>query len=415
MAPAAKRNALAICAFSFVIAACATSVDTVSGRLTLNQYRLDEEVEMGTRLATIVLAGHEAMGRAIDADDIYTRTIWSIASRIFASPENRARMPPLPWEVHVVAIDEADATCFPGGQIIVLAGLLRSGLVRDEDEAAALIAHEIAHGAARHATEQRTLQDIARRIAPLGSFFGPRLIALAHPETSEETRRFLAGEVQHFDRAQEIEADIVGLELMARAGFDPSAAERIWRRLASGEAHATTSNAHPSFEERWRQLAAHLDTARFVAKRSSKPAMSVKERWSWSDPMPPFGRSSTTSAALPFGPHVPSRWMYQRPHVLAIEARIITGEQGEAPRAALVVRAARDLVLDQLPFSAALEIQHEGRVLFARQLAFRSPLASKRTPIRIALPRLPRGRYRLSAWAAVGSLRAEIRRVFDVL
>src|SRR5262249_55204887 len=146
-------------------------------------------------------------------------TVRTVAARILSVPENRARMPPVPWEVHVIGAADADAWCFPGGQVVVATGLLQSGLVRDEDELATIMGHEMAHAAARHDTERRTIAEMRARIAPLGAFFGSRLVELANPKTPREVIAALAEDESTFDRAQEIEADILGLEMMARAGY----------------------------------------------------------------------------------------------------------------------------------------------------------------------------------------------------
>lgn len=403
-----------------MLTSCARTVDYVTGRPTLNRYSLEQEIELGTRLATLMLASSEAAGQPIDADDPYTRTVWRIAGRILAVPENRARMPPLPWEVHVAGAEGANAWCFPGGQVVVLAGLLRSGLVRDEDEAAALIAHELAHGAARHATEERTLEELSQRIAPLGKFFGPRLVALATKDQPMEVQRFLLRERSDYDRGQEIEADLLGLELMTRAGYDPSRALEIWRRLdQAGLEHQTAT--HPTFEQRREQLELHLPATRWIAARLGRPVPAIgDERWTWTDPPAPIGSSTRAldrRRMLPGGPLVPGRFVVARGDVLGVRLRLFSGPSGEALRAGIIVEAARDLWEDRLPFDATLDIRAhgDGTRVYQRIIAAAAPLDRAEVPLRVALPRLEPGRYLIRVRVGVGAVRARAERLFEIL
>jgi hypothetical protein len=402
---------------SALLAGCATTVDYVTGERTLNRYDLQDDVEIGTKMASLVLASTEQLGLITDPDDAHTRAVWRVAARLLAVQENRARMPPLPWELHTVGADNANAWCFPGGQVLVLAGLLRQGMVRDEDELAAVLGHELAHAAARHGTERMTFDHLRRMIAPLGAFFGPRLVALATPADPERTLRALAADTQQYDREQEREADLVGLELMARAGYDPSRAAGIWQRLAEAGLSDHGLRTHPAHEDRVRELAVHVPVARYVAGRSSAPSARPAEEWRWT----PAARTGSVAldarGALPGGAHVARTKLSARRDVLNLEARIFSGPGGEAPRAALILRAARDLYEDRLPFFARLRIvaeERRDRLWFERRLAEAAPIEGPYTSMRVAIPRLPPGQYRLLAEVEVGALAARSSRRFDV-
>jgi metalloendopeptidase OMA1, mitochondrial len=108
---------------------------------------------------------------------------------------------PFEWEYCVIESRQINAFCLPGGKIGVFTGLLR--LVRNDDQLAAVIAHEVAHAVAHHASE---------RIARAQSM-GHGLLSLS------------------FDREQESEADHIGVFLMTFAGYDPQEAVAFWNEM----------------------------------------------------------------------------------------------------------------------------------------------------------------------------------------
>lgn len=341
----------ALCAGAWS-AGCASSIDYVTGRATLNAYELQEDVELGTKMATLLIASAETLGVRVDPDDLYTRTIRTVAARILAVPENRARMPPISWEVHVLGAADADAWCFPGGRVVVSSGLLQSGLVRDEDELAALLGHEFAHAAARHGTERRTVEELRRRIAPFGSFFGARLVELANPRTPREVIDALGEDGSNFDRAQEIEADLIGLEMMARAGYAPEKAAEVWARIARARGEgAGLLSTHPAFAERARELSRHVAAARFVAARrhpAEQPAKSGTG-WTWSEDqlgLPAPKTSLRGEGSLPEGVNAPE--------YVAAGALLTVSAAIEGGRAKIGVAAGRDLFEDTLWLTVSL-------------------------------------------------------------
>ena len=99
-------------------AGCATNLDYVTGQPTFNTKSIEEDVELGTRYATLLLASAEAVGISINPDDEYTRIIKSVTAKIMSIPENRARMPPFPWSLNIIRMKEPN-WCFSGGQMLV--------------------------------------------------------------------------------------------------------------------------------------------------------------------------------------------------------------------------------------------------------------------------------------------------------
>lgn len=411
-----------MCAWLFLLLPqCASGVDYATGRPTLNHYALSEDIELGERLATLLLASSEVLGHPANPDHPSTYAVWRVAARILAVPSNRARMPPLPWEVNVIAASGANAWSFPGGQILVLSGLLDSGRIRDEDELAAIVGHELAHAAARHLTEKRTIEDLRSWTGVLGKFFGPRIVALANPDAPAATIRAIESETVEFDRSQELEADIIGLELMARAGYDPTRAAAIWSRWPDVDPRQETQT-HPTSTTRIEELNRHAPVAQWLARRAGNPPApeAARPRWFWQPDAPPATTATVSlgdRGVLPNGARLQERTVRPPARLLAIRASLRSGPTGEAPRASVVLTADRDLFEDRLPFSAVLTIERHDRdrtIAYARQLAFQAPLERGETEMRVALPRLSSGRYLLRVRAAVGALETGLSRRFDV-
>ncbi|MBI4816102.1 MAG: M48 family metallopeptidase [Deltaproteobacteria bacterium] len=368
---------------------------------TLNRFDEREEVDLGIRQADLLIASAEQLGHTIDPDDEYTRAVRRIAGAIFEVPENRARMPPFPWEVHVIGSEGANAWCFPGGQLLVLTGLMRSGFVQDEDEAAAIVGHEIAHAAARHGTEKETLARIRAALGPLARFFGPRLVELLEPEDAGSMADALSKSAGQHDQAQELEADLIGLELMARAGYDPAAAPRIWARLRAEPA----ADTHPPNAVRMRELLRHVPTARWLATHRTRrvPDRVAGWRWKLAEATFPVVKSRMESrGVLPEGTRLATAYV-RRSELLKIEvSRTETSAQGRAVRIRLVSSAG--LSDDRLPVSGVLlvESKSSGRVVHAERLWQLEPIEPEMSRT-IHLPRIDDS-SRLVVRAIVGAL-----------
>ena len=131
------------------------------------------------------------------------------------------------WEVNTLQIKEANAWCMPGGKIAVYSGLV-DAVHPSDDELAAVMGHEIAHALREHGREQ-SLRD--QQIALASILVGA---ALKSEEAMKTTGRI--GQIGYgfkYSRGAESEADLMGLELAARAGYDPRAAATLWNKMAA--------------------------------------------------------------------------------------------------------------------------------------------------------------------------------------
>lgn len=155
------------------------------------------------------------------------------------------------WEINVQSSAEVNAYCMPGGKIMVYSGLIDK-LQASDAELAAVIGHEIAHALREH-TRERVSRAYAQQIG---------LTALAVLTGAGDTTMSLAGSISQVtfglphSREQEAEADRIGLELMARAGYDPTAAVSLWQKMAQQGSGSTPEllSTHPSSDSRIKEL-----------------------------------------------------------------------------------------------------------------------------------------------------------------
>ncbi|WP_461465937.1 M48 family metallopeptidase [Melaminivora sp.] len=179
----------------------------------------------------------------------------AIAQRLvpFALPWNpRAR--DWRWEVHLIGSKQINAFCMPGGKIAFYTGILEQ-LQLTDDEVAMVMGHEMAHALREHARER-----IAKsKATSVGLSLGAQLLGLGelgHVAANLGTQLLTL----KFSRSDESEADLVGLELAARAGYDPQASVSLWRKMsqASGNDGIAFLSTHPSGPQRIRELQDNL-------------------------------------------------------------------------------------------------------------------------------------------------------------
>ncbi|MFG6176871.1 M48 family metallopeptidase [Halomonas sp. THAF12] len=178
---------------------------------------------------------------------------------------------PKAWEV--VVFDDASPNAFalPGGRIGVHSGLLR--VAESPDQLAAVIGHEVAHVLADHGNERLTQQlGIKAALLVVGLVSEGEL-------AGEPLMRALGIGAQlgislPFSRTHEEEADLMGLEIMAAAGFEPGESVALWRNMAAagGGQPPEFLSTHPAHASRIALLEEHLDAARALQRQSPSPS-----------------------------------------------------------------------------------------------------------------------------------------------
>ncbi|GHB22548.1 M48 family metallopeptidase [Salinicola rhizosphaerae] len=165
------------------------------------------------------------------------------------------------WQVKVFKDDTANAFALPGGYIGVNTGLL--DVATNQNQLAAVIGHEVGHVLAHHANERVSTQaatqtglSVLQTAAGLSGAGGEQLMGLLGAGAQY-------GVILPFSRQQESEADLVGLDLMADAGFDPRVSIDLWQNMsASGGSEAPEwMSTHPSNAGRMEALRNRLDEA----------------------------------------------------------------------------------------------------------------------------------------------------------
>jgi metalloendopeptidase OMA1, mitochondrial len=260
-----KRIFHLACLWMLVVSAGCMSVDPVTGMQTRNFYSIEQDVGIGSKVYGQTLEEMRARGVPVNQDRARTAQLQGMVDRIAAVSD----LPDLPYEVSLIQTNIVNAMAAPGGKIMVYEGLWNpeKGLAQDDDEIAAVIAHEIAHVNARHSTEAMT------RSLPVNILATAGVIAAKDTDYERFAQIAAAGGLflyngiwmTRYSRANEMEADAVGMMYMAKAGYDPRAAVRIWER-ASAQRPGNDSltgifSTHPADAARLSALRARLPEA----------------------------------------------------------------------------------------------------------------------------------------------------------
>ncbi len=162
------------------------------------------------------------------------------------------------WEVNVLSSKDINAWCMPGGKIAVYTGLMER-LNLTDDELAAVMGHEIAHALREHARERMGRQMATQTATAVGTmaleiFTGVRL----DPELAGTFSQAMF--VLPNSRENEQESDYIGVELAARAGYDPRAALTLWQKMGQAASGGPPEwlSTHPSNETRLRDLQTYV-------------------------------------------------------------------------------------------------------------------------------------------------------------
>ncbi len=201
------------------------------------------------------------------ADNAQLKRLRGIAQRLipFAIPWNE-RAKQWKWEVNLIGSTQINAFCMPGGKIAFYSGILKT-LQLTDDEVAMVMGHEIAHALREHARERMGKNaatgigaNVITQLFGLGQIgqtvtnYGAQLLTL------------------EFSRSDESEADLVGMELAARAGFDPRSGVTLWQKMGAANKGAPPQwlSTHPSGTTRIADIEANLPKVMPLYERAQK-------------------------------------------------------------------------------------------------------------------------------------------------
>jgi predicted Zn-dependent protease len=245
-----------------LLAGCQSVETTQPGTVGVDRHQRmmvsSEEVNAGAAQAYQQVLAEARKQNALDRDPAQVARVQAILKRLIpATAAFRADAPKWPWEIHVLSSKEVNAWAMPQGKMAVYSGLIER-LQPTDDELAAVMGHEIAHALREHSRE-RASEAMAQQVAVgvVGAVLGAPQIAMdIAPMVLDVTFN-----LPH-SRGQEQEADRIGVELAARAGYDPRAAVSLWEKMqkvAGGGQPPKFLSTHPSHEDRIKDLRAYAE------------------------------------------------------------------------------------------------------------------------------------------------------------
>ena len=242
--PAQAGGTWATCALIALLLACATSP---LGRQQILLYPEAEVAQMGA--AAFQRMRHELPLARDPAAERYVQCVTGeLARALDGGPGPRS------WQVELFEDRSANAFALPGGKIGVHTGML--GVATNQDQLATVLAHEIAHVTAQHTNERLSTTSVAQT-----GLSAVQLLLGGDSPGSQQLMGALGlgaqvGVLLPFNRTQETEADLIGLRLMARAGFDPRASVELWRAMErkGGGSPPEFLSTHPSESSRIARL-----------------------------------------------------------------------------------------------------------------------------------------------------------------
>jgi predicted Zn-dependent protease len=184
----------------------------------------------------IQLKQQAAARRILNNDEPQVQRVRAIASRLIPQGVRfNSKAATWAWEVNVIDAPMINAFCMPGGKIMVFTGLL-DRLKLTDDELAAVVGHEISHALLEHGRarmSEAVLKNAGINLA--SAYFG-----LSNAGAAALAQAAQLAVTLPYSRSHETDADLVGIELAARAGFDPRAAVAVWKKMS-----AVASNQPP--------------------------------------------------------------------------------------------------------------------------------------------------------------------------
>ena len=241
-----------ILAFSAVALLQGCANTTQAGAVGINRSQLlvvpSAQINQQAAEGFSKLSQEAAKQSKLNKDAKLTRRVRHIGERLIAHvPVFREDAAHWDWEINVFESEELNAFCAPGGKIGFYTGIIRK-LDLTDTEIAAIMGHEISHALREHSREKASQKGVANVLLStaqradssglVGSLGGIGLDMLVHLPNS---------------RAMELESDVMGLELMARAGFDPRLASNVWVKMAKfsqGKQGLAFLSTHPQGEDR---------------------------------------------------------------------------------------------------------------------------------------------------------------------
>jgi predicted Zn-dependent protease len=238
------------------ITACETVQTTNAGAVGVDRTQRmmvsNETIEAGAAQAYEAELKAARDKGVLNTDRAQLSRVTTIAKRLVAAtPTFRADAAKWNWQFNVQKTDDLNAYCMPGGRIMVYSGLIDK-LDLTDAELATVLAHEVAHALREH-TRERVSRAYGQQLVLSG------VAAVAGVSEATANMANMVAQVTFqlpFGREQESEADTIGLELMARAGYDPRAALTLWKKMGAQDRGGTPKflSTHPEPGDRIEEI-----------------------------------------------------------------------------------------------------------------------------------------------------------------
>ena len=204
----------------------------------------------------------------VNRDPAQVERVRVIAARLIAQTGHfRSDAPGWRWEVNVITSPQLNAWCMPGGKMAVYTGLIDK-LKLSDAEIAAIMGHEIAHALREHGRERVSQQTATNAVVGIGA------AALGLGRAGADLGNLVAQVTFTLpnSRTAEVEADRIGVELAARAGYDPRAAVTLWQKMAqsAGGGSPEFLSTHPSPDNRIKDLEQYAQRVMPLYQAASK-------------------------------------------------------------------------------------------------------------------------------------------------
>jgi predicted Zn-dependent protease len=248
-----RAAGIAIAALAAVLQLAGCASTTEGGAVGANRSQLllvsSAELERMAARSYNKLTSEAAQKGVLNNDAEMTQRVRAIAGRlvpqtaVFRKDAAKWR-----WQVNVVDSNELNAFCMPGGKIVFYSGIIER-LKLTDDEIAVIMGHEVAHALREHSREQASQAIAAQSAISIGA----ALLGLPSGSADLGNMAYEGLVATAFSRSAESEADIIGLELSARAGYDPRAGVTLWKKMlaaSKGGRGPEFLSTHPAEENR---------------------------------------------------------------------------------------------------------------------------------------------------------------------